>query len=79
MNPLTLGAKGPTFQFRLRGLPVRVYAHFFVLAALLGTLADGLVGTAVGSVMSFLVVLAHELGHAAAEQVFGLRPAIDLV
>lgn len=79
MNPLTLGAKGPTFQFRLRGLPVRVYAHFFVLAALLGTLADGLVGTAVGSVVAFLVVLAHELGHAAAEQVFGLRPAIDLV
>lgn len=79
MNLLTLGAKRPAFQFHFLGLPVRVYAHFLVLAALLGSLADGWVGMVAGAVVAFLVVLGHELGHAAAEQAFGLRPTIDLV
>lgn len=80
MNLLTLGAKRPAFQCNVLGLPVRVYAHFLVLAALLGTLAGGgLVGMAAGAGVVFLVVLGHELGHAAAEQAFGLRPTIDLV
>jgi outer membrane protein assembly factor BamB/Zn-dependent protease len=79
VNLLTLGAKRPAFQFHLLGLPVRVYAHFLVLAVLLGSLAGGFAGMVAGAVVAFLVVLGHELGHAAAEQAFGLRPAIDLV
>ncbi len=71
--------------FRIFGIPVRVQPFFAILAVFLGFgLVDGPDGTLMIErllawvAIVFSGVLAHELGHAFAGRVFGLRPRIEL-
>lgn len=64
-------------HFRVLGIPVRVRASFFFVTLMFG-MGDGFKGIVSWTVVVFLSVLAHELGHAFVGRAFGLAPAIDL-
>ena len=76
---LSAPASRPALRFRLLGLPLRIDVLFFAVAAVIGSGVGGIAGLVVGAFVVLLSVLAHELGHAAAAQAFGLRPTVDLV
>jgi Zn-dependent protease len=71
---------GPSFQFRLFGIPVQVSLFFLLLVVLIGQ------RDARGSplllvswvVIAFLSVLLHELGHAGFARLFGRQPFVFL-
>ena len=79
MNGLESQRSKRGLRFRLFGVPVRIDGLFLIVAAVIGSVVGGNAGLVVGAGAVLLIVLAHELGHAAAEQVFGLRPSIELV
>lgn len=64
-------------HFRILGIPVRVRASFFFVTFLFG-MGEGFKGILSWTVVVFLSVLAHELGHAFVGRAFGLAPSIDL-
>ena len=53
-------------EFRLGPIPVKIQWYFFLIAAVLGFDADGLIRCLLFVVLATLAVLGHELGHAAA-------------
>ncbi|MEO1481469.1 MAG: site-2 protease family protein [Myxococcota bacterium] len=67
-------------DFQIFGIPVRVEPIFLFIAAYLayGLAGSDLVRVALGVVLIFVAILAHELGHAAAGLYYGLRPRISL-
>lgn len=67
-------------QFALAGIPVRVEPTFFVVIALLGINPLDPDPLFIGSwiVIAFVSILVHELGHAVAFRVYGIRPSITL-
>jgi Zn-dependent protease len=65
-------------NFRIARIPVHVAPTFFLTALFLGGLGGDLGRAVVWVAVVFASVLAHELGHAAAGSLFGLRPTIDL-
>jgi Zn-dependent protease len=64
-------------HFRIFGIPVRVRATFFFVTLMFG-MSGGLPGIVSWTVIVFVSVLAHELGHAFMGRAFGLDPAIEL-
>jgi outer membrane protein assembly factor BamB/Zn-dependent protease len=78
VNRLGFDPARPAVRVRLFGLLVRIDIPFLLVAALIGATVGGLGGFLVGVPVVLLIILAHELGHAGAGQLFGLRPTIDL-
>lgn len=76
-----LGESVPTpfdWRFRVFGIPVRVSAFFWILAALIAWVPNRLDLTLVGMACVFGSILVHELGHALTARRFGWPPQIVL-
>ncbi len=76
-----LGESPPTpfdWRFRLFGIPVRVSATFWILAALVAWIPNRLDLTLLGIACVFVSILVHELGHALTARNFGWPPQIVL-
>lgn len=67
-------------HFSLGGIPVRVEPAFFVIIAILGynPYRPSVMGILWWVGIAFVSILVHELGHAVAFRLFGLRPSITL-
>ncbi|MCL2449982.1 MAG: site-2 protease family protein [Polyangiaceae bacterium] len=65
-------------SFRIANIPVQVVPSFFWTAVLLGGLGGDIAHVAAWVAIVFVSVLAHELGHAGACVLFGLRPAVQI-
>ncbi|WP_208027965.1 site-2 protease family protein [Rhabdothermincola sediminis] len=67
-------------QLTIAGIPVRVEPTFFVIIALLGVnpLDPDLLFIGTWIAIAFVSILVHELGHAAAFRLYGIRPSITL-
>jgi stage IV sporulation protein FB len=63
---------------QVAGIPVRIRPAFFFVAALMGASRTTGPGLASWIAASFVSVLFHEFGHAAAGRAFGLAPSIEL-
>lgn len=66
------------WRFRLFGIPVRVSATFWILAALVAWIPNRLDLTLLGIACVFVSILVHELGHALTARRFGWSPQIVL-
>jgi len=85
-GPPTLGAvvlpvpSSKRSHFSLGGIPVRVEPAFFVIIAILGynPYRPSLPGVLWWIAIAFVSILVHELGHAVAFRIYGLRPSITL-
>jgi Zn-dependent protease len=67
-------------HFSLAGIPVRVEPAFLVIIAILGynPYRPSAAGVIVWIVIAFISILVHELGHAIAFRLYGLRSSITL-
>lgn len=67
-------------HFSLGGIPVRVEPAFFIIIAILGynPLRPSVAGVLWWVGIAFVSILVHELGHAVAFRIYGLRPSITL-
>jgi Zn-dependent protease len=67
-------------HFSLGGIPVRVEPAFFIIIAILGynPYRPSVVGVLWWVAIAFVSILVHELGHAIAFRLYGLRPSITL-
>lgn len=67
-------------HFSLGGIPVRVEPAFFIIIAILGynPYRPSVAGVAWWVAIAFVSILVHELGHAVAFRLYGLRPSITL-
>lgn len=67
-------------HFSVAGIPVRVEPAFFVIIAILGynPYRPSLTGVLWWIAIAFVSILVHELGHAVAFRIYGVRPAITL-
>jgi Zn-dependent protease len=67
-------------HFSLGGIPVRVEPAFFIIIAILGynPYRPSVVGVVWWVAIAFVSILVHELGHAIAFRLYGLRPSITL-
>ena len=77
---------GRGIGFSLFGVPVRVASSFWIIAILFGTQDAGRSGSTEQAILEamtwtvivFVSILLHELGHAAAARAFGADPSITL-
>jgi Zn-dependent protease len=67
-------------HFSLGGIPVRVEPAFFIIIAILGynPYRPSVTGVLWWVAIAFVSILVHELGHAVAFRLYGLRPSITL-
>ena len=67
-------------HFSLGGIPVRVEPAFFVIIAILGynPYRPSVTGVLWWVAIAFVSILVHELGHAVAFRLYGVRPSITL-
>ena len=78
---MLLGEPPPTqgdLHFSLLGIPVRIHPFFWLVGLMLGMNSRNAQGMLVWVAVLFVAILFHELGHAFAFRVYGMRPRIVL-